>query len=776
MKNRKGIALIMAVGILALLAVIATSFALNMRLEYKAAMNYYNSVKARYLADLALEHAIAELKEHVKQSAFDDLTEDWAGSSPSYEDNFDDGSAVSMIADEQRKINVNHGNQNLLENLFTLCGVSSPTILYQAIASDISTNGHYSSFQELKSRLKDTSGLTYPDDFDIIEDYVTANSYAFDFDPTAGVNYRAPVNINTAEMVVLEAVLRDTITLAKVNGLALEIYNRVRGLGSYAVAAPFTSWQEFNDFAYDCAATGGVIDPPIIFAIDLLKAQRNFNPNKAKVSPYTTEFCFNSGGYYTIEATGTVTDASGTIAERKTTALVKIYDIYTETSKDDFMAGTQNKVTWLDSCPIDSGDLFGSASIPSDADTIANSIKLGFWDDFNSDGDRGDYTTEPWIPRSGSRNFQNIDGDSDYELVFTQNNTRCDLLGSGTEWLWGNYALRVYLYEHNTASATKMKHAGWIMLRFSNYTDNPNGNPLQYEAPAGHGYQPGVVHTRPSPDGQLVWETGYGGNDRYAYDTGYGIEFWTASEAVTQLGFANESAAITGRYQYPSAIRIFDRYTNGYPAPFELENEETSTYRTSLTYAETKTFNVKAGYGGNSQQVSVDVTTGGSPVNFTRTLDSGASDYGIIVLYGNNIQAAWDDIRIIPAHGNFTSQSFSPAVVGSVEWGTITGTLTQSTTTGSLQGNVMLQASTSGSFPGDSNGDGVPDGAADSYASLNPGGGETDEKSIGASSSTIYYKAWLTNGDSDMKETPILEDVTITYLPATKIISYTVSQ
>src|SRR3989338_5577014 len=81
MRNKEGIALILAVGILALLAVIATSFALNMRLEYKAAVNHYNGVKAHYLAEAAVERAIAELRTHVKSSAFDyfdDTEEPWA--------------------------------------------------------------------------------------------------------------------------------------------------------------------------------------------------------------------------------------------------------------------------------------------------------------------------------------------------------------------------------------------------------------------------------------------------------------------------------------------------------------------------------------------------------------------------------------------------------------------------------------------------------------------------------------------------------------------------
>ena len=45
-KNEKGIALIMSIGIVAMLAIIGTTFAINMRLEQKAAANYLAGIKA----------------------------------------------------------------------------------------------------------------------------------------------------------------------------------------------------------------------------------------------------------------------------------------------------------------------------------------------------------------------------------------------------------------------------------------------------------------------------------------------------------------------------------------------------------------------------------------------------------------------------------------------------------------------------------------------------------------------------------------------------------
>ena len=42
-KQKRGIALIISVGVLALIAMVATSFAINMQIEYKGALNYLNA-------------------------------------------------------------------------------------------------------------------------------------------------------------------------------------------------------------------------------------------------------------------------------------------------------------------------------------------------------------------------------------------------------------------------------------------------------------------------------------------------------------------------------------------------------------------------------------------------------------------------------------------------------------------------------------------------------------------------------------------------------------
>jgi len=60
--SESGVALIASVMAVAVLLAIGLSFAFNMRLEEKAAFNYLNSLKARYVAEAGISEAVAKLK------------------------------------------------------------------------------------------------------------------------------------------------------------------------------------------------------------------------------------------------------------------------------------------------------------------------------------------------------------------------------------------------------------------------------------------------------------------------------------------------------------------------------------------------------------------------------------------------------------------------------------------------------------------------------------------------------------------------------------------
>ena len=65
-RKKRGVALIISVGVLALVAMIATSFAINMQMEYRAAANFYNYSIASEIAEGATQIPIADIRNWVQ--------------------------------------------------------------------------------------------------------------------------------------------------------------------------------------------------------------------------------------------------------------------------------------------------------------------------------------------------------------------------------------------------------------------------------------------------------------------------------------------------------------------------------------------------------------------------------------------------------------------------------------------------------------------------------------------------------------------------------------
>ena len=129
-RDKNGIALILVLGILAVLATLATTFAFNMRLEQKAARNYLDAVTADCVARAGVEYAIALLRDDFdKRDNWDSYDEAWHTSFTGTDvDNDDDGNNDSKwvnftvyldgqetllgaysiyVVDEASKININ---------------------------------------------------------------------------------------------------------------------------------------------------------------------------------------------------------------------------------------------------------------------------------------------------------------------------------------------------------------------------------------------------------------------------------------------------------------------------------------------------------------------------------------------------------------------------------------------------------------------------------------------------------------------------------------------
>jgi hypothetical protein len=108
-KEKKGVALIIVVGVLALVVMIATSFAINMQMEYKAVLNFANQAQAVDMAQAGIDTAIAEVRSWVANNNYDAVMGNIAANytSPGTEVNIPGGSYQVYVEREDQKININ---------------------------------------------------------------------------------------------------------------------------------------------------------------------------------------------------------------------------------------------------------------------------------------------------------------------------------------------------------------------------------------------------------------------------------------------------------------------------------------------------------------------------------------------------------------------------------------------------------------------------------------------------------------------------------------------
>jgi len=739
MKRKKGIALIMAIGILALLAAIGATFALNMRLEYKAALNYLKGVQARYYADAGIQIAMMRLKAHIYNSAFDDLGEEWADNGYSedfyekadwnqyeYKHEKDEicGQFSAAIVDEQRKVNVNNANERLLKNLCGLIGESlsdaDGTVIFQKRPV---ADGGYTGIEGLKRAFMDAGDAedTAEAKFEDLAPYVTTTSYV---DPNAdnpdsnendNVVARSPVNVNTCDELVLEAILFNLSDGTN----PIEDTNEVGDVAADIIALrPITSWGQFD----------AIIDGLAISSEkkDIIKT--NCNPNRLKddLTATTTELCFHAGGRYTIESTGSVLDGGSVIAQKTVTAIVKVNDVYTETTQAQFEAGTPVRVTWLDSCPVDSADLFGSYEIPDDAETIPGSLKLGFWDDFED----LDYSGDEWRTTGDTRVFMDVDEDEDVELTNENLNDwpthSLKDLDNTEKWEWEDFSMRVFEYDTQSVSGLQMREVGQIKFRGS--------------AAALHAH-----------DGDLAW------GNKWAYlkpFPPYDLIFLDDTEARGDPYYFDPE---TDKYEYGAQIRFFSSQEANAD-----ENDDTDTYRTLMSYKNKKTYNLYV----NDTYLYLEVWTDDSNMSFSRYIDSGLDDSDCIALYGDKMRAAWDDIRIIPPNGNYTSKGITLADMTDtgVVWAMMTATATFPGSADPSSEEFYFEYSL-GLDCWDRNTD-YENSAIVPLRSSSPSPSTKD----------LYYRAHLnTPADGSFQNTPVIEDVTVTGFSKIKTLKYSVS-
>lgn len=492
LKRKNGIALIAALVVLIILISFAAFLTSQARAELVKANNYKYGVQAFLAAEAGINRAIYELKFNPTSghaaaagaaiNAQDTKNETWYYSggldddlkdtkTPSFlnitGENTKDGytefldlkqSIKLKIIDGAALINLNSPNREglntLLKNLLDVLGYSGSSSIASsivnsrpAISYDTTSgfSGGYSRVIDLVGVIGDKLDEDQLDDF---FQYLSVHSFVdtklikplngtsdteFEvIDPATEA--RSPINVNTADEKILEAVLRGIggrISNSEANNLAKEISERVDG-------NPFETWNEFYSFIDQSTSVTSSEDRRILkMALDPNRTDVDLFPNS-----YTTEFCFDSGGIFNIQSRGEILQGGNRlVGARERTAVVKIYDILRISTKEDFTGsfdengnavldengnnvlaiiddayvnpnesfidlnnneprtlkeefGDKNKpgfqnVTWFDSAPVNPADDTGFP-FPEDHDVVPGAIKLGFWDNFDEGTDPSD--------------------------------------------------------------------------------------------------------------------------------------------------------------------------------------------------------------------------------------------------------------------------------------------------------------------------------------------------------------------------------------------------
>lgn len=418
-KHEKGVALLMALGMLALLSILGICFATSMRLGEKGCQAFVWNIQTRYIAEGGIARAIADLKYNATQGAaskfIDDRNEGWfykdgpgvdiktaadpaykyPGTTVSYMDNVCyaiftgkniRGTTKLKILDTASQININDWKNLDLPDILGFLGLPADAVTsFKAYILPTANKKPFTTKQDIE--LVPNIG---PATYKIIKDYITTSSYK---DPNN--NDKAGINVNTASKNVLQAVFTKILgeewkTGTKSDKLAAVITNP----SSPALPVVFNSWAEFNSFieARGTSKTGGYLTEGT--GGDIEKIENGVNPNKGNSN--NTKFIFNSGGTYEIECLAKVgvshteigtLDASRdlVLSEKRIKTVVKIFDLWNQTTKENFQgdlwvdADWNNsvdatdsvdanndgdyddepvyaRVTWLDNCPVKSND------------------------------------------------------------------------------------------------------------------------------------------------------------------------------------------------------------------------------------------------------------------------------------------------------------------------------------------------------------------------------------------------------------------------------------
>ena len=138
-REDQGSMLIVALGILTLLAALALTFVSLMELERKASKNYVDGVRARLIAEGGLERAMAQLQFSVSGDSFSDPAAPWIYADGRYSLLLEDASLVessNSSMNSHRSMIRGNNSQGATVNVFGIAASGSYRAFCQGVARD----------------------------------------------------------------------------------------------------------------------------------------------------------------------------------------------------------------------------------------------------------------------------------------------------------------------------------------------------------------------------------------------------------------------------------------------------------------------------------------------------------------------------------------------------------------------------------------------------------------------------------------------------------------
>ncbi len=397
--RQRGAVVLVALAVLALLSVLAISFASVMRLERSASANHVEGSRAQLVALAGLHRALAELHATEFLDPVPSLDKPWVyknddgtdfgigipledAVNPSFRQGADQFGSYSGIVGASFITDGDRYKLRVVDKAGQLdLGLPADTLgrmlddLGLAIEQELAARG-LPAIDPVAGRgaaiaaLRDQSGgfdakeelrqILSEQELDALSDHVSFGGFV-DQTTTRSIGIvetdgiprfvsapRAPVNINSATW----SVLVSTLTGLAVRGGAPVSFDDAQMVATAIIAhrssddaarGPFESWPELNDLIDGLAlspeqATAIKVNANPNTTIHELNPDRpiNVGAGKADLTLATTEFIFFSPGIFEIESLGLVHDQEGIVAAKSLIATVKVMDLQRVTTQAEF--------------------------------------------------------------------------------------------------------------------------------------------------------------------------------------------------------------------------------------------------------------------------------------------------------------------------------------------------------------------------------------------------------------------------------------------------------